>query len=896
MNNAIENKQEPSQTVEAVETQEWLASLAYVLREREPSYVRRLLNRVVGRAAEAGIELSFTANTPYLNTIPAEAQPPFPGDLDLERRIKSIVRWNAMAMVVRANKATDGIGGHISTYASAATLYEVGFNHFFRAHSAEGPGDSVYFQGHASPGIYARAFVEGRLSQAQMENFRRELQPEGGLASYPHPWLMPEFWEFPTVSMGLGPLLAIYQARFNRYLEARGLKPKTNSRVWAFVGDGETDEPEALGALTLAAREKLDNLIFVVNCNLQRLDGPVRGNHNLIQELERVFRGAGWRVIKVIWGSKWDALFAKDQEGVLAGRLAEIVDGQYQKYAIADGAFLREHFFDSDPRLQALVEEMSDEELEQLNLGGHDPLKVYAAYQAAVEHTGSPTVILARTIKGYGLGEAGEGKNVTHQQKKLNEEELHEFQERFNIPLSAETVAQAPFYKPADDSPEMRYLREHREQLGGYVPRRMSSSEPLSPPDEALFTEFFEGSGEREVATTMAYGRILAKLLDDERWGPLIVPIIPDEARTFGMDALFRKVGIYSSVGQRYEPVDAEHLLYYKEAKDGQLLEEGISEAGAMASFIAAGTAYATHGLNTMPFFTFYSMFGFQRVGDLIWAAGDSRARGFLVGGTAGRTTLNGEGLQHQDGHSHLLAYSVPNLRAYDPAFAYELAVIICEGLRRMVEGQENLLYYLTVENEKYPMPPLPAGEGIKEGILKGMYKFKKSAHESNLQAHLFGSGAIVRQAVQAQELLAEKYDVAADVWSVTSYQALHRDGLAVERWNRLHPAEPPRTPYVTHCLEDDPGVLVAASDYVKTLPYSLSPWLPRPLIALGTDGYGRSDSRPALRAFFEVDARHIALAALTGLARAGHIEPGDVEEAAHDLEIDPEKIDPMLA
>ncbi len=890
--------QEKNQDIRQIEIREWLESLEYVLQERQPEHIRNLLNQLQGRAKRAGIDLPDSANTPYVNTIPAEDQPRFPGDREIERRIKSLVRWNAMAMVVRANKEEDGIGGHISTYASAATLYEIGFNHFFRARGENGSsGDIIYFQGHASPGIYARAYLEGRLTEKHLENFRRELQPEEGLASYPHPWLMPEFWEFPTVSMGLGPIMAIYQARFNRYLEDRGLKETADSRVWAFVGDGETDEPEALGAITLAAREKLDNLIFVINCNLQRLDGPVRGNGRIIQELERIFRGAGWNVIKVLWGSNWDPLFAKDEAGVLAEKLGELVDGQHQKYSISEGSYIREHFFGSDPRLEKLVEDMSDEEIENLRLGGHDPEKVYAAYQAAVEQTGAPTVILARTIKGYGLGEAGEGKNVTHQQKKLNEAELEEFRSRFDIPLPEEDVPGAPFYKPADDSRGMEYLRARREELGGYLPKRTVTVEPIESPDEALFEEFYGGTEDREVATTMVFVRLLAKLLRDKKLGDQIVPIIPDEARTFGMDALFRQVGIYSHVGQLYEPVDVENLLYYKEAKDGQILEEGITEAGSLSSFIAAGTARATHGLDMIPFFIFYSMFGFQRVGDLIWAAGDIRARGFLVGATAGRTTLAGEGLQHQDGHSHLLAYSLPNLLAYDPAFAYELAVIIQDGLRRMYVEQEDIFYYLTVENEKYPMPPMPDGEDIKEGILKGMYKFKASENKkAKHKAQLFGSGAILNETLQAQEILAEKYGIAADVWSVTSYKELHRNGLETERWNRLHPTEEQRVPYVTQCLAEEPGVVVAASDYLKALPDSISRWLPRPVLSLGTDGYGRSDTRRDLRAFFEVDARHISLATLTALARQGELEFGDVEEARHDLEIDPDKLNPMTA
>jgi pyruvate dehydrogenase E1 component len=883
--------------LETIETQEWLESLDYVLQRGGPERVRELLRNLELHAYQAGVRMPFSANTPYINTIPAEEQPPFPGSREIERRIKSLVRWNAMAMVTRANREEDGIGGHISTYASAANLYEVGFNHFFRARTDNYDGDMIYFQGHASPGIYARAYLEGRLTEEHLENFRRELRPGGGLSSYPHPWLMPHFWQFPTVSMGLGPIMAIYQARFNRYLEDRGLKQDTSAKVWAFLGDGETDEPEALGAITLAAREKLDNLIFVINCNLQRLDGPVRGNGNIIQELERIFRGAGWNVIKVVWGRDWDQLLAKDDEGVLVRRMGEVVDGEYQKYAVEGGDYIREHFWGIDPRLRQMVEHLSDEQLEKLRLGGHDPEKVYAAYKAAVEHKGSPTVILARTIKGYGLGEAGEGKNVTHQQKKLNLEELREFRTRFGIPISDEEVAAAPFYRPAEDSPEMQYLHERRRKLGGYFPNRVVNLTSLPTPTEELFEEFHRGTGDREVSTTMVFVRILAKLLRDKELGQLIVPIVPDEARTFGMEALLRQVGIYSHTGQLYEPVDAASLLYYKEAKDGQILEEGITEAGSMSSFIAAGTAYSNYGINMIPFFIYYSMFGFQRIGDLIWAAGDMRCRGFLVGATSGRTTLAGEGLQHQDGHSHLLAYAVPNIVTYDPAFAYELAVIIRDGIQRMYTQQEDIFYYLTVTNENYAMPPIPEEEATKEGILKGMYKFRTSEKpNAKFRAQLLGSGAILNEVLRAQEILEERYDVAADIWSVTSYKELRRDGLEAERWNMLNATEEPQIPYVSQCLAKEPGVLVAASDYVKALPDSISRWCPRPLHSLGTDGYGRSESRRALRDFFEVDARYVTLATLAALAREGEIAFDDVEEAMHDLEIDPAKANPVTS
>jgi pyruvate dehydrogenase E1 component len=884
---------EPSD-LELTETREWRESLNYVLQQSGPERVARLLRELQIHARKAGVDIPFTANTPYINTIPVEKQPPFPGSREIERRIKSLIRWNAMAMVVRANREESGIGGHISTYASAATLYEVGFNHFFRAKGEGHEGDIVYFQGHASPGIYARAFLEGRLSVEQLENFRRELRPGGGLSSYPHPWLMPNFWEFPSVSMGLSPIMAIYQARFIRYLEDRGLKEPTDRKVWAFLGDGETDEPESLGAITLASREKLDNLIFVINCNLQRLDGPVRGNGNIVQELEAIFRGAGWNVIKVLWGDDWDPLLAKDHDGALARRMGEIVDGEYQRYSVEKGSYIREHFF-AGPQLQEMVKNLSDEQLSKLRRGGHDPEKVYAAYKAAVEHKGSPTVILARTIKGYGLGEAGEGKNITHQQKKLNEDELREFRSRFGIPISDEEVAKAPFYRPPEDSPEMQYLHARRRGLGGYLPARTPRCVRLEVDLEPTFEEFYKGTEGREASTTMAFVRMLSKLLRHEEIGKLIVPIVPDEARTFGMEALFRQVGIYSHVGQLYDPVDKETLLYYKEAKDGQILEEGITEAGSMASFIAAGTACLTYGINTIPFFIYYSMFGFQRIGDLIWAAADSRCRGFLLGGTAGRTTLAGEGLQHQDGQSHLLAYSVPNVMAYDPAYAYEIAVIIQEGIRRMYDDGESIFYYLTLMNENYAMPAIP--EGAAEGILKGLYRVKTSEErKTKLQAQLLGSGAILNEALKAQQILGEKYGVAADVWSVTSYKELYRDGHAAERWNRLHPAANPRVPYVTACLQDSPGVFVAASDYLKALPDSISQWVPGPLVSLGTDGFGRSESRAALRDFFEVDARHITLATLAALLREKKIPPRVVERAIKDLEIDPEKVNPAFA
>ncbi len=883
--------------LDRIERDEWIESLDYVLQIKGPERTKALLRDLQVHAVRSGVVRPFSANTPYINTIPLEKQPPFPGDRAIERRIKSLVRWNAMAMVVRANKEDSSIGGHISTYASAATLLEIGFNHFFRGKDHPCGGDIIYFQGHSAPGIYARAFLEGRLTERNLENFRRELRAGGGLSSYPHPWLMPDFWEFPTVSMGLSPLMAIYQARYLHYLEDRDLKPATGQKVWAFLGDGEMDEPESLGAITLAAREKLDNLIFVINCNLQRLDGPVRGNGKIIQELEAAFRGARWNIIKVIWGDDWDPLVAMDDEGVLLRRMNETVDGQYQKYSVETlrrGDYVREHFFAGDPRLQAMADTMTDTQLYRMRRGGHDPEKVFAAYQAAMACKDRPTVILAKTIKGYGLGEGGEGRNVTHQQKKLNEDELKEFRTRFEIPISDEEVAQAPFYRPADNSPEILYLKDKREKLGGYVPARRNVFTPLKPPPGSLFEEFQQGTEGREVSTTMVFVRILSRLLRDKGLGNLIVPIVPDEARTFGMETLFRQIGIYSHIGQLYEPVDRDSLLNYREARDGQILEEGITEAGSMASFIAAGTAYATHGVNTIPFYIYYSMFGLQRIGDLIWAAADMCARGFLIGGTAGRTTLNGEGLQHQDGNSHHLAYPVPNLLTYDPAFAYEMAVIIEDGIRRMYQEQENIFYYLTAYNENYAMPPMP--EGVHEGILKGMYLFKGSETDSGLKAQLLGSGTIMNEVLKAQEILGKQYSISADVWSVTSYKELRRDALEAERWNMLHPDSAPKVPYVTQCLARTPGICVAATDYVKAIPDSVSKWVPRPMISLGTEGFGRSESRESLRDFFEIDARYITLATLYSLAREKKIYPELVNKAMKDLDIDPEKSNPMTS
>jgi pyruvate dehydrogenase E1 component len=870
------------------ETQEWLQAFDDVIDLHGPDRAELLLKKLLERGYHRGARLPFTANTPYINTIPSSQQPPYPGDRGIERRLKSITRWNAMAMVVRANKYYEGLGGHISTYASAATLYEVGFNHFFRGRGNGFDGDLVYFQGHASPGIYARAYLEGRIGEGELERFRRELEPDGGLSSYPHPWLMPDFWEFPTVSMGLGPISAIYQARFNRYLQHRGLRDTSGRHVWCFMGDGESDEPESLGAITLAARERLDNLIFVINCNLQRLDGPVRGNGKIIQELETLFRGAGWNVLKVIWGDDWDPLLERDSSGLLVKRMNEVVDGQYQKYTVEPGSYVREDFFGRYPELLELVAGYSDDELLKLRRGGHDPAKVHAAYRAAVDTEGCPTVILAKTVKGYGLGEAGEGRNVTHQQKKLNEQELKLFRDRFEIPVSDRELASMPFYRPPEESEEITYLKERRQALGGFVPSRQTLQEALAVPERDWFAEF-HAAVDRDVSTTMVFVQMLRKLLKHGELGEQVVPIVPDEARTFGMEALFRQAGIYSSQGQLYEPVDAGMLLSYHEAKNGQILEEGITEAGSMASFTAAGTAYATHGIDMIPFFIFYSMFGFQRIGDLIWAFGDQRGRGFLLGATSGRTTLNGEGLQHEDGHSHVLASTVPNCVAYDPAFHYELALIIQDGLRRMYQERQDVFYYITLYNENYPMPAKP--DGVEEGVLAGLYRFRRSPLEGeHPRAQLLGSGSLLREARRAQELLAEQFGVAADVWSATSYKQLRYEALECERFNLLHPDEEPRVPYVTRNLGAEPGPVIAVSDYMRSVPDQIARWVPQGLFPLGTDGYGRSDTRAALRRFFEVDAELVALAALHQLAQHGTIPREVPAEAIRRLGIDPGK------
>ena len=883
--------------VDPAETAEWLESLEYVLQSKGPKRVGQLLEALDQTAHRNGVELPFTATTPYYNTIPRDKQPPYPGNRELERRIKSFVRWNAMAMVTRANRDPAAPGGHISTFASSATLYEVALNHFIRGRGDGFDGDQVYYQGHAAPGMYARAYLEGRLTEQNLINFRRELSEGGGLSSYPHPWLMPDFWEFPTVSMGLAPIMAIYQARFNEYLRDRGIVDTSNKRVWAFLGDGECDEPETLGAITLASREHLNNLTFVINCNLQRLDGPVRGNGKIIQELEGAFRGAGWNVIKVIWGDDWDPLLEQDEHGLLARRMMEIVDGQYQKYVASEGSFIREDFFGKYPELLEMVKNYSDEKLRKLRRGGHDPEKVYAAYKQAVECTDRPSVVIAKTIKGYGLGEGGEGRNVTHNQKKLNEAELREFRTRFGIPISDERVNEAPFYRPPPDSPEMVYLRERREALGGVVPRR--NTEPVTMPmpqldayEKTMAKLVSKGPG-KEMSTTMGFVRLLSDLLRDKQIGKQIVPIVPDESRTFGMEGLFRQIGIYAHMGQLYEPVDSDKIAYYKEAQDGQILEEGITEAGSMSSFNAAGTAYSTHGVNMIPMFIYYSMFGFQRIGDLIWAAADMRAKGFMLGGTAGRTTLNGEGLQHQDGHSLVNAMAFPTVRAYDPAYAYETAVIIFDGLKRMYEDNETAIYYITLENENYIMPEMPAD--CEEGIIKGLYRVT-SNEAKGARVQLFGSGAILREALRASELLADKYDVASDVWSVTSYTQLRRDAQECERWNMLNPDKKPRRSYLEEQLDGVEGPTIAASDYMQALAEQIGPWVPGGLYVLGTDGMGRSESREALRRHFEVDAESIAVATLYQLSRRGNFDPKRVAQAVKDLGIDPNKPSALYA
>ncbi len=873
--------------LDAIETTEWLEALDAVVSNDGPDRARELLTRVIERAQHAGTGMLASLNTAYVNTIPPEREPPFPGDPALERRLRSIVRWNAIAMVVRANKVSSELGGHIATYQSLATLYEVGYNHFWHAPGEAHGGDLVYFQGHSSPGNYARAYLEGRLTGEQLDGFRQEVDGNG-LSSYPHPWLMPDFWQFPTVSLGIGAITSVYQARFMKYLHARGMADTEGRKVWAFLGDGEMDEPESIGSIGMAGRERLDNLIWVVNCNLQRLDGPVRGNGKIIQELEADFRGAGWNVIKVIWGSRWDPLLAADTDGALVKVMTDCVDGDYQTFKSRDGAYVREKFFGRDPRLLERVSHMSDEDIWLLNRGGHDQQKVYAAYDAAVKHTGQPTVILAKTIKGYGMGVSGEGQMITHQAKKMTEAALTAFRDRFELPLSDQQVRDAEYYKPPEDSPEMRYLREARAELGGVMPVRRRKAEPLPVPGLELFQSQLEGTGEREVSTTMAFVRVLSALLRDKAISRHIVPIVPDESRTFGMEGLFRQVGIYSPVGQLYQPQDSEQLMFYKEDQHGQILEEGITEAGSTSSFIAAGTSYSAHDVQMVPFYIYYSMFGYQRVGDLIWAAGDSRTRGFLLGGTAGRTTLNGEGLQHEDGHSHVLFPVVPNCRAYDPTFGYELAVIIQEGLRRMVGEQEDVFYYITLMNENYQHPAMP--DGAQEGILRGMYRLSQGPKRSRKpRVQLLGSGTILREVMAAADLLAEDFDVIADVWSVTSFTELRRDGIEVERWNMLHPTEKPRRAFVTDCLDGIRGPVIASTDYMRAFADQIRQWVPGPYRVLGTDGYGRSDFRRALRRFFEVDRHYVVVAALRELAELGKIDPARVAEAIARYEIDPE-------
>ena len=882
----------PVETDFSAEVQEWIEAFDEVIVGEGPEQGATLLDALRKRARQAGVNPPGELTTPYINTIPKHEEEPYPGDQALERRVESLIRWNAMAMVHGQNKKDPGIGGHISTYSSLATLLEVGFNHFFHATYGDQPGDFIYFQGHASPGVYARAYLEGRFDDQRLANFRHELRDTPGLSSYPHPWLMPDFWRFPTVSMGIGPLNAIYQARFMRYLEHRNLIEKTPRKVWAFVGDGETDEVDTLGALSVASREKLDNLIFVVNCNLQRLDGPVRGNKRIIDELEGIFRGAGWNVIKVIWGSDWDKLFERDHTGLLLKRMEEAVDGEFQAYKAKDGAYLRREFFGKYPELLELVSDYTDEQLIKLHRGGHDRTKIFNAYKRAIEHTGGPTVILAKTVKGYGLGST-QARNASHQEKKLSDDAIASFVHTFNIPVPDELAKQGKPWKPTPDSPEIKYIQEHREKLGGYMPRRDVPELKFKAPALDYFKEWTGGSKGRAVSTTMGFVSVLRHLLKDPEIGKLIVPIVPDEGRTFGLESAIRQVGIYASEGQKYKPHDVDMMLYYREEQDGQILEEGITEAGSMASFTAAGTAYSNYRVPMIPFYMYYSMFGFQRVGDMIWAFADSRGKGFLMGGTAGRTTMLGEGLQHQDGHSHVLASTVPTCLSYDPAYVYELAAIVQDGLRRMYQENEQVFYYITMYNEDYAMPEMP--EGVQEGIVHGIYKLK-AAPKGKATAQLFGSGPILNEALKAQEILAEKYGVQADVWSVTSYNELRRDALAVERWNRLHPAEPEKTPYILSALNGSKGPIIAASDYMKSVPDQLAPWLLNRLVSLGTDGFGRSDNREHLRSHFEVNAESIVAATLSRLARDGKFDTAKAQKAIAELGINPEKGDPAKA
>ncbi len=876
--------------VDPLETSEWLESIDSVLSTGGPERAHFLLNKMIDFARRSGAYLPYSPNTAYLNTISTGKQPEYPGDRTLEKRIESLLRWNAMAMVVRANRKSTEYGGHISSYASSATLYEVGFNHFWRGATDKHGGDMIFYQGHSSPGMYARAYLEGRLDDSQLARFRQEVGG-GGLSSYPHPWLMPEFWQFPTVSMGLGPMMAIYQARFMRYMEHRGMMEPSDRKVWAFLGDGEMDEPESMGAITMPVREGLDNLVFVVNCNLQRLDGPVRGNGKIIQELEAAFGGAGWNVVKVVWGSRWDPLLANDNKGLLRKLMEETLDGEYQTFKARDGAYVREKFFGKHPETREMVANMSDEEVWRLNRGGHDPLKVYAAYDAAMRHKGQPTIILAKTVKGFGMGAAGEGQNTAHQTKKMDVESLKDFRDRFNIPIADAKLEDVPFYRPARDSEELEYLHERRKALGGYLPARRAGTRSLPVPALDAFKAQLEGTGEREASTTMAFVRILNALIRDKEIGKHVVPIVPDEARTFGMEGMFRQVGIYASKGQLYEPEDAGELMWYREDKKGQILEEGINEAGSYCSWAAAGTSYSNHGVPMVPFFIYYSMFGFQRIGDFIWAGGDQQARGFLIGATAGRTTLAGEGLQHQDGHSLVAASTVPNCVSYDPTYAYELAVIVQDGLRRMLGERENVFYYITCMNENYVHPAIPAG--VEEGILKGMYLLKTGG-QGKIRAQLLGSGTILREVLAAAELLQKDFRLPADVWSVTSFNELRRDALSVERWNQLHPAEKPRKCYIEKCFTKRPGPYIAATDYMKILPDQIQRWVPGSFVTLGTDGYGRSDGRAALRRHFEVDRHYIAVTALKALADDGALDLKTVAQAIAKYGIDPDRADPV--
>jgi len=877
--------------MDPIETSEWLESIDSVMKIHGPERAHYIINRMVDHARRSGSYLPSAYNTAYLNTIPVGMQPNYPGDRSIEKRIEAFIRWNAMAMVVQANKESSEIGGHISTYASSATLYEVGFNHFWRAPTDKNRGDLIFMQGHSSPGIYARAFLEGRLNENQLDHFRKEVGNKG-LSSYPHPWLMPDFWQFPTVSMGLGPMMATYQARFMRYMEHRGLTEPSDRKIWCFLGDGEMDEPESLGSITMPVREGLDNLIFVVNCNLQRLDGPVRGNGKIIQELEAAFGGAGWNVIKLIWGSRWDPLLARDRQGLLQQIMEECVDGEYQNFKSKGGDYVREHFFGKYPETKEMVANMSDEDIWRLNRGGHDARKVFSAYQKAVNHRERPTIILAKTVKGFGLGSVAEGQNTAHQQKKLDLNALKEFRDRFNIPITDKKLKDVPYFMPKKNSQELEYLHERRKSLGGYIPKRITKAKSIKTPANDVFHPHLDGTGEREASTTMAFIRMLTSLTRDKQIGKHIVPIVPDEARTFGMEGMFRQIGIYSSKGQLYTPQDADQLMFYKESKEGQILEEGINEAGAYCSWLSAGSSYSNHGIQMVPFYIFYSMFGFQRIGDFLWAGGDMQARGFLIGATAGRTTLAGEGLQHQDGHSLLSATTIPNCVSYDPTYAYELAVIIKDGLRRMISDQENIFYYITCMNENYTHPPIP--KNCEKGIIKGMYLLKKSVKQENgSKPQLMGSGTILREVEKAAHLLEKDFKIYCDVWSVTSFSELRRESLETDRWNELNPEKKRKSSYLEKLLNKQEGPFIAATDYMKMVPDQIQKWVPGIYKTLGTDGYGRSDSRAALREHFEVDARFIVLSTLNALAEKGDIEKRDVVKAIKKYKIDPKKISP---